>query len=156
MRLKEAAGAGDIAARQRYASALHQFVREHPGHRRARLVWDELELEHALELASQGFTDQAVERLDAIMARRSSVAGRAREAAAVLRQQQRVTDEEIESIERGMSAGQVQERIGPPPRGWKRTRGDYESWYYRGEAGGIVSIHFRNRVVIAVEVQSRE
>lgn len=152
--LKPDAGA-DAEARQRYADALHRFMAAHPNHRRAREVWDTLELEHARELAASGAPEAAIERLERMIKRRAATTAEAGELLRTLLEQQHVTTDELELLQLRMPAAQVTERIGAPPRGWKRRTGAYESWFYRHADGGTAAVHFRNGRLIAVEQPAR-
>lgn len=145
------AGREDAASRQRYADAVHAFLQRYPHHSRAHEVWEELDLEYARELFGRGATDQAIDRLERLIARRGARADEARELLEIVREQRHVTDAELEPVQAGMKAEQVTERLGQPPPGWKRRNGAYESWFYRHERGGIAAIHFRDGRVVAVE-----
>jgi hypothetical protein len=145
-------------ARQIYADALSSFVRRHPGHSRAREVYERIQLEFASELASLG-RDQ-----DAIRIYRSVLRGdprndEAKRGLAAAIDRLAVTHEKLLRIEIGMSQKDVARLLGKPIPGWTvtndRPAATIEAWYYRTTAGGVAAIYFRDGAVFAADEKSQ-
>lgn len=152
----EAAGPGQVEARQAYASALAAFLRNHPDHGRGRAVYEEMELEYARLLASRGRYDEAVRYYASIL--ESNPGNEVARAEMDEAERKRfVTPEELEVLRRGMSPEEVEQRLGRPLPGWSRrmVRGTTvtESWYYRRRDGGVAGVFFRNGELFAAEFE---
>lgn len=144
--------------RQIYADTLSAFVRKHPGHSRAREVYDRIQLEFANELSSLGRYQDAIRFYRAVLlgdpknddARRGLSAAMDRLA---------VTHEKLLDIEVGMAQKDVSRILGRPIPGWTvtndRPAATIEAWYYRTTGGGVAAIYFREGRVFAAEEKSQ-
>lgn len=145
-------------ARQVYADALSSFIHRHPGHSRARLVYDRVQLEFADDLSALGRYQDAIRFYRAVLASEpQNDAARRGLVAAVDRLA--VTREKLLTIEVGMSKRQVSSALGKPIPGWTLTKprptATIDAWYYRTHDGGVAAIYFRDGRVFAAEEKSQ-
>ncbi len=145
-------------ARQVYADALSSFVRRHPGHSRAREVYDRIQLEFANDLSALGRYQDAIRFYRAVLVsdpRNDS----ARRGLDVALDRLAVTHEKLVGIEVGMSQKDVAHILGKPIPGWTvktdRPSATNEAWYYRTTDGGVAAIYFREGRVFAAEEKSQ-
>lgn len=151
--VKKKVVAGDPVTRQAYIAEVHDFVRRHPDHRRAREVWEELEIEYAYALSGSGRGAEAVQRLERLLAGSPIHRKRLQDTHDEIADKVRVTPEELQSITRGMTQARVREILGPPRRGWsRRTPPSSESWFYRVDSGRTGAIHFHKGRVLSTEI----
>ena len=145
-------------ARQVYADALSAFVRRHPGHSRAREVFDRIQLEFANDLSALGRYQDAIRFYRAVLVSdpRNESARRGLEGAL---DRLAVTHEKLVGIEVGMSQKDVAHLLGKPIPGWTvttdRPSTTNEAWYYRTTDGGVAAIYFREGRVFAAEEKSQ-
>jgi len=146
------------AARQMYADALSAFVRQHPGHSRAREVYERIQLEFASELASLGRYQDSVRFYRSVLAS-DPRNPEAREGLNRAIDRLAVSHQKLEQIEVGMSERQVAHILGKPVPGWvvknKRPAATITAWYYRTNGGGLAAIYFRDGEVFAAEEKSQ-
>ena len=160
LRHKKAAVAPQASpsARQVYADALSAFVRKHPGHSRAREVYQRIQLEFASELASLGRYQDAIRFYRAVLAR-DPLNDEARRGINAAIDRLAVTHEKLLTIEVGMSQKQVARILGKPIPGWvvrnERPSATIEAWYYRTSGGGLAAIYFRDGEAFAAEEKSQ-
>ena len=145
-------------ARQVYADALSAFVRRHPGHSRAREVYDRIQLEFANDLSAFGRYQDAIRFYRAVLIsdpRNES----ARRGLDVALERLAVTHDKLVAIEVGMSQKDVAHILGKPVPGWSvktdRPSATNEAWYYRTTDGGVAAIYFREGRVFAAEEKSQ-
>lgn len=140
--------------RQEYVDELTRFVRGYPSHGRAREVYEQVALDFADQLMSQGRYDEAARFYRGILSR-SPTRIEAREKLARATDQISVNDADLARLRRGMGRPGVMAILGSPAPGWTRTlrKGTtlFESWYYRRDDGRIVGVHFSNGKVFAAE-----
>lgn len=145
-------------ARQIYADALSSFVLRHPGHLRAREVYQRIQLEFAKDLSSFGRYQDAIRFYRAVLTSdpRNEEARRGLAAAV---ERLAVNHEKLLRIEVGMSQKNVQNLLGKPMPGWtvtnERPAATIEAWYYRTPDGGVAGIYFREGRVFAAEEKSQ-
>ena len=146
------------AARQMYADALSAFVHKHPGHSRAREVYERIQLEFATELASLGRYQDSIRFYRAVLASNPASA-EAKNGLNAAIDRLAVTRQKLEQIEVGMSQKQVARVLGKPVPGWvvshDRPAATIEAWYYRTSGGGLAAIYFRDGEVFAAEEKSQ-
>jgi hypothetical protein len=159
LKQKKVASAQPTAhARQIYADALSSFVRRHPGHSRAREVYDRIQLEFANDLAALGRDQDAIRFYRAVIVSdpRNESARNGLDAALA---RLAVTHEKLAGIEVGMSEKDVARLLGKPVPGWTvttdRPSTTNEAWYYRTTDGGVAAIYFRDGRVFAAEEKSQ-
>ena len=144
--------------RQVYADALSAFVRRHPGHSRAREVYQRIQLEFASDLSSLGRYQDAIRVYKAVLTSdpRNEDARHGLNAAL---DRLAVTHEKLLAIEVGMSQKDVAHLLGRPIPGWTvtndRPAATIEAWYYRTTDGGVAAIYFREGQVFAAEEKSQ-
>ncbi|MGH9459153.1 MAG: tetratricopeptide repeat protein [Thermoanaerobaculia bacterium] len=147
---------GDVEARQRYVETLRAFVDRHPGHARAREVYEKVELDFAERLASRGDYDGAIRYYRSVLETNPRNVA-ARDGLAEAERKRFVSAEAVRALEKGMSAEQVAQRLGRPFPGWSRrlVRGPHvtESWYYRRADGGLAAVFFRDGRLFAAELE---
>ena len=159
MAKKRAASAPGSAPEQRqvYADAVHGFVTRFPEHRRAREVWQKLQLEFADELAESGRYRDAIRFYRAVLAHDSSNEHASRGLAAAA-SRLAVARASLLEIRKGMSRREVSDVLGPPLPGWsKQTRRNtarFEAWYYPTRTGEVAAVYFREGRVLAAEENS--
>ena len=140
--------------KQAYVDALTRFVRGYPSHGRAREVYEQVALDFADQLMSQGRYDEAAKFYRGILSR-SPARIEAREKLARATDQFSVSDADLARLRRGMSRSEVTEILGAPSPGWTRTirKGAtlFESRYYRRDDGRIAGVHFSNGKLFAAE-----
>lgn len=145
-------------ARQVYADALSAFVRRHPGHSRAREVYDRIRLEFATDLSALGRYQDAIRFYRAVLISdpHNEIARRGLDVAL---DRLAVSHGKLESIEVGMSQKEVAHILGKPVPGWTvttdRPSATNEAWYYRTTDGGVAAIYFREGRVFAAEEKSQ-
>jgi len=153
-RYLEAQGPEADRLKQEYVNELTRFVRGYPSHGRAREVYEQIALEFADQLMSQGRYDDAARFYRGILSR-SPARVQAREKLARATDQISVSDADLGRLRLGMTRGQVTAVLGPPSPGWTRSirkgRTLFESWYYRRDAGRIAGVHFSDGKVFAAE-----
>lgn len=140
--------------RQEYVDELTRFVRGYPSHGRAREVYEQVALDFADQLLSQGRYDDAARFYRGILSR-SPARVEAREKLARATDQISVSDADLARLRRGMNRSEVRTVLGSPSPGWTKTirKGKtlFESWYYRRDDGRIAGVHFSNGKVFAAE-----
>lgn len=140
--------------KQAYVDELTRFVRGYPSHGRAREVYEQVALDFADQLMSQGRYDEAARFYRGILSR-SPARIEAREKLARATDQFSVSDADLARLRRGMSRSEVTEILGAPSPGWSRTirKGTtlFESRYYRRDDGRIAGVHFSNGKLFAAE-----
>ena len=158
LRTKRAAvTASNPQAKQLYADALSAFLQKHPGHSRAREVYDRIQLEFANELSSLGRYQDAIRFYRAVLTSdpKNDDAKRGLNAAM---DRLAVTRGKLLQIEVGMSQRDVARVLGRPIPGWTaikdRPAATIEAWYYRTTDGGVAAIYFREGRVFAAEEKS--
>ena len=145
-------------ARQIYADALSSFVQRHPGHSRAREVYDRIQLEFANDLAALGRYQDAIRFYRAVLVSdpRNDFARRGLDVALA---RLAITHARLLAIEVGMSENDVARLLGKPVPGWTvttdRPSTTNEAWYYRTTDGGVAAIYFRDGRVFAAEEKSQ-
>jgi hypothetical protein len=157
--LKQVARAsGKADDRQRYADAVIAYLREHPDHPRARSVYQELQLEHARELAARGSIRPAIDICKHVI-RTFPDNDKAREELTRLTDLLEVSQAELAEIENGMDEKRVVELLGSPPNGWRRQARKsgkmIESMFYRNDRDGVAAVHLENGRVFAVDYDSK-
>lgn len=158
LRHKEAATVPGAAPehKQVWADAVHAFVEKHPGHSRARDVWQLMQLEFADDLMDHGRAHQAIRFYRAVLAHdprnERALHGWEQAAARLV-----ISGQRLAEISRGMRQREVAARLGRPLPGWnhrvERRGTSFEAWYYQA-GGGIAAVHFREGRVIATEETS--
>ena len=147
-----------VTARQMYADALGAFVRKHPGHSRAREVYETIQLEFANELFALGRYQDAVRFYRAVLSSDPRNAT-ARQGLTTAIDRLAVTHEKLLRIEVGMSEKQVARILGKPVPGWvvtnERPSATITAWYYRTTGGALAAIYFRDGDVFAAEEKSQ-
>lgn len=145
-------------ARQVYADALAGFVRRHPGHSRAREVYDRIQLEFATDLSALGRYQDAIRFYRAVLVS-DPHNETARRGLDIALDRLAVSHGKLESIEIGMSEKDVAHILGKPVPGWTvttdRPSATNEAWYYRTTDGGVAAIYFRDGRVFAAEEKSQ-
>lgn len=142
--------------KQVWADAVHAFVEKHPGHGRAREVWQVMQLEFADDLLNHGQAHQAIRFYRAVLARDP---GNERAARGCERASARlvISRQQLGEIARGMRQREVTAKLGRPVPGWthrvERRGTTFEAWYYR-TGRGLAAVHFRDGRVIATEETS--
>ncbi len=145
-------------AKQVYADALSAFVRKHPGHSRARQVYERIQLEFANELAALGRYQDSIRFYRAVLTSdpENSEARHGMQAAV---DRLAVTHEKLLAIEIGMTKKQVAHLLGKPIPGWtvtnERPSATIDAWYYRTTGGGLAAVYFRDGEVFAAEEKSQ-
>lgn len=151
---QRAAPEGRLAAQQAYVDLLTAFVRRHPEHPRARVVYEEAELEFARQLALRGEYDRAAVYYRSVL-RTNPLRDEARAELRIAEGRRFVTPETLAALRIGMSPDEVRESLGAPLPGWSRSmrRGEtvIDSWYYRRQGGGVAGVFFRNGRLFAAE-----
>jgi hypothetical protein len=160
LRHKKAAIAAEATpqVKQMYADALSAFVRRHPGHNRAREVYQRIQLEFASELASFGRYRDAIRVYRAVLSA-DARNEEARRGLASAFDRLAVTHQKLLAIEVGMSQRDVAHLLGRPVPGWTvtndRPAATIEAWYYRTADNGVAAIYFREGRVFAAEEKSQ-
>lgn len=149
---------GKADDRQRYADAVIAYLRQHPDHARARAVYQELQLNHARELATRGSIQPAIAICKHVI-RTFPQNDEAREELARLTDLLVLTQAELAEIEKGMDEKRVIELLGSPPKGWRRQARKsgkmIESMFYRNDRDGVAAVHLENGRVFAVDYDSK-
>lgn len=144
-------------SRQMYADALSAFVRRHPGHIRAREVYDRIQLEFANDLSALGRYQDAIRFYRAVLVSDPRNDNARRGLNATL-DRLAVTHEKLAGIEVGMTQKDVAHLLGRPIPGWTvtndRPAATIEAWYYRTTGSGVAAIYFREGQVFAAEEKS--
>lgn len=159
LRHKKAATAEDASAEQRqiYADSVQAFVERHPDHRRAREVWNRLQLEFADDLAALGRHQDAIRFYRAVLEHEPE-SEQAREGLARSIERMALTREKLLELRKGMSRREVTSILGLPLPGWTATRerpeADIEAWYYPTRDGAVAGVYFRDGKVFAAEETS--
>lgn len=156
---KAAAGPqAPLSAKQVYADALSAFVRKHPGHSRAREVYQTIQLDFANELASLGRYRDSIRFYRAILASDPRNPD-AQQGLRLAMDRLAVSHDKLLAIEVGMSKKQVAHILGKPVPGWveinERPAAKIEAWYYRTTGGGLAAVYFRDGEVFAAEEKSQ-
>jgi len=145
-------------ARQIYADSLAGFLHKHPGHNRAREVYQRIQLEFAQELSSLG-RDQDAIRVYRSVLNRDPRNDEARRGLAAAMDRLTITREKLLGIEVGMSKKDVARILGKPIPGWtvknERPSTTTEAWYYRTTDGSVAAVYFRDGEVFAAEEKSQ-
>lgn len=145
-------------ARQIYADALSAFVRKHPGHSRARAVYERIQLEFAQELSSFARYQDAIRFYRAVLSS-DPRNEEARRGLADAMDSLTVTHQKLLGIEIGMSKKDVAHILGKPIPGWTvtndRPSATIEAWYYRTTDGSLAAVYFRDGEVFAAEEKSQ-
>lgn len=148
----------NVHAKQMYADALAAFVRRHPGHGRARQVYERIQLEFANDLAALGRYQDSIRFYRAVLASDPQNA-EARHGFQTAVDRLAVTHEKLLAVEIGMSRKQVAHLLGKPIPGWtvtnERPSATIEAWYYRTTTGGLAAVYFRDGDVFAAEEKSQ-
>lgn len=146
-------------AKQIYADTLGAFVRKHPGHGRARVVYQTIQLDFAHELSSMGRYRDAIRFYRAVLANDPSNL-EAAQGLTVAVDRLAVSRQRLLGLEKGMTQKQVAAILGKPIPGWRvkkeRPEADIESWYYMTTEGGIAGVYFRDGLLFAAEARSHE
>lgn len=141
-----------------YADALSSFVRRHPGHSRAREVYERVQLEFANDLAKLGRYQDAIRFYRAVLTSDPKNED-AKRGLGVALDRLAVTREKLLTIEVGMSQKAVARILGQPIPGWTvthdRSAATIEAWYYRTTDGGVAAVYFREGTVFAAEEKSQ-
>ena len=159
LRHKRSALAADANAdlRQAYADSVRAFVEKHPEHRRAREVWQSLQLEFAGDLAAAGRNQEAIRFYRAVLAHDPRNADATRGLATAV-SRLAVSREKLLELHKGMTRREVASLLGQPLPGWtittRRPEATFEAWYYRNRGGGVAAVYFRDGKVFAAEEQS--
>lgn len=159
LRHKRAAAAHNASAGQKqiYADSLGAFVQQHPGHGRARQVYQRVQLDFASELSALGRHGDAIRFYRAVLRQDphnpEALNGFAAEAGRLA-----VSHERLLKLQKGMSTREVAGILGQPIPGWsKRTeRRDsvVDAWYYRKTDGSVAGVYFRDGELFAAEENS--
>jgi hypothetical protein len=152
---KQAVASNSPAARQNYADVLSAFVSRHPGHSRAREVYQRIQLDFARELSAIGRYRDAIRFCRAVLRKDPGNAEASRLINAAI-DHLSVSRDKLLALRKGMTEKEVASILGKPVPGWKlairRDDSITESWYYRRSNGGVVSVHFvRGRLIAADE-----
>ena len=159
LRHKQAAVAADASAKHKqvYADSLRAFVQKHPGHSRAREVWQRMELQFAGDLAALGRYQDALRLYGSVLANDPDNED-ARKGFALATDRLAVTHEKLLALAKGMSQRQVASLLGRPVPGWSvrsdRADSTIDAWYYRTRAGTVAAVYFRDGKVFAAEESS--
>jgi hypothetical protein len=154
---KKLAAGGEVAAKQKYADLLVEFLKRHPNHPRARTVYRDLQLDRAGELSAAGDHLGAAEIYGHLVSQFPKDRT-ARESLAAALDLTVVSRDELKAIEKGMTHDRVVEILGPPRKGWRREAVkngvSLESLFYKNEEGGVAAVHFERGRVFAVDYES--
>lgn len=159
LRHKSAAVAADAKAehKQLYADSVRAFVQRHPEHKRAREVWQRLQLDFADDLAEMGRHQDAIRIYRAVLAQDNENEHASR-SMAVAAGRLAVSRDRLLELRKGMSARNVASLLGKPMPGWivrnERPEATIEAWYYRTRGGGVAAVYFREGKVFAAEETS--
>lgn len=159
LRHKSAAVAADAKPehKQLYADSVRAFVQKHPEHKRAREVWQRLQLEFADDLAEMGRHQDAIRIYRAVLAH-DHANEHASCALAVAAGRLAVSRDKLLELRKGMSERNVTSLLGKPMPGWsvknERPEATIEAWYYRTGGGGLAAVYFREGKVFAAEETS--
>lgn len=160
LRHKKAAVTGQPTphARQQYADALSAFVRRHPGHLRAREVYQRIQLEFANDLSTLGRYQDAIRFYRAVLTS-DPRNDEARRGLSEAMDRLAITHDKLVRVEIGMSQRDVAHLLGKPIPGWTeknvRRSTKIEAWYYRTTGGAVAAIYFRDGEVFAAEETSQ-
>ncbi|MEO6258854.1 MAG: hypothetical protein ABIP63_00830 [Thermoanaerobaculia bacterium] len=157
---KRAAVAHDASAekKQVYADSLGAFVQRHPGHGRARQVYQRVQLDFAGELSALGRHQDAIRFYRAVLAQdprnEAALHGFASEADRLS-----VSREKLLKLQKGMSEHEVARILGKPIPGWsqriERRDSVVDAWYYRRTDGNVAGVYFRDGQLFAAEENSQ-
>lgn len=156
---KRAAAAPDASPdhKQVYADSVRAFVQKHPGHGRAREVWERIQLEFANDLAAAGRYQDSIRFYRAILVHDPDH-DEARRGLAVAASRLAVSHDDLAALQKGMSHRHVAAILGKPMPGWsvktRRAGTTFEAWYYRTRRGDVAGVYFRDGKVIAAEEAS--
>ena len=141
-----------------YADALSGFLRRHPGHNRAREVYERVQLEFASDLSKLGRYQDAIRFYRAVLTS-DPKNEEAKRGLNVALDRLAVSREKLLTIEVGMSKKAVAHILGQPIPGWTvtndRPAATIDAWYYRTTDGGIAAVYFREGQVFAAEQRSQ-
>ena len=142
------------ARKQAWVDAVRSFVLRYPGHQRATLVFEEIQLEFARDLANQGRL-QAAERYYLNILSRNPGHTVAVDELATVQERIELSSNLFARVQTGMTSREVLEILGPPPPGWIRTMNrdeeSTESWHYRRPDGHLATIYFSDGLVLATD-----
>ncbi len=157
---KRAAVAQDASTNQKqvYADSLGAFVQRHPGHGRARQVYQRVQLDFAGELSALGRHQDAIRFYRAVLAQdprnEAAMRGFASEADRLS-----VSREKLLKLQKGMSQHEVARILGKPIPGWSQRIERHDSvvdaWYYRRTDGNVAGVYFRDGQLFAAEENSQ-
>lgn len=160
LRHKQAAIArnASLGQKQVYADSLGAFVQQHPGHGRARQVYQRVQLDFASELSALGRHGDAIRFYRAVLAHdprnQEALHGFDVEAGRLA-----VSREKLLKLQKGMSQRDVAGILGQPIPGWSRRTERRESvvdaWYYRKTDGNVAGVYFRDDELFAAEENSQ-
>ena len=157
---KQAAAANNASADQKqvYADSLGAFVQQHPGHGRARQVYQRVQLDFAAELSLLGRHQDAIRFYRAVLAQdpRNEAALRGFESEA---DRLAVSREKLLKLQKGMTQHEVAGILGKPIPGWsqrtERRDSVVDAWYYRRTDGNVAGVYFRDGQLFAAEENSQ-
>jgi hypothetical protein len=144
--------------KQVYADSLAAFVETHPGHSRAREVYEHIQLDFARELTPLSRHRDALRFYRAVLAHDPQNADALRGMRTAV-EQLSVSRDKLLALQKGMSQREVVNLLGKPIPGWsvrtKRRDSVIESWYFRKNDGGIAGVYFRDGELFAAEENSQ-
>ena len=157
---KQAAAANNASADQKqvYADSLGAFVQQHPGHGRARQVYQRVQLDFAAELSLLGRHQDAIRFYRAVLAQdprnEAALRGFAGEADRLA-----VSREKLLKLQKGMTQHEVAGILGKPIPGWsqrtERRDSAVDAWYYRRTDGNVAGVYFSDGQLFAAEENSQ-
>ena len=157
---KQAAAAHNASTEQKqiYADSLGAFVQQHPGHGRARQVYQRVQLDFAAELSALGRHGDAIRFYRAVLRQdpgnAAALRGFADEAERLA-----VSREKLLKLQKGMSQHDVARILGNPIPGWaqrtERRDSVVDAWYYRKTDGNVAGVYFRDGQLFAAEENSQ-
>lgn len=144
-----------LAAKQRWADAVRQFLVDWPDHPGATRTWNHLQLDYAEQLEANGHFTEAEKHYRNLLDREPGQL-RAAEGLRRVSFRQSLTRGDFQELEKGMTTQEVARLLGLPRPGWDRhgivDGQPVESWYYRGVDGQTRGIHFRDGRLFEVDL----
>lgn len=143
-----------LAAKQRWADAVREYLRRWPEHPAAVRTWNALQLDFAEQLEANGHFAEA-ERHYSDLLQRVPHQPRAAKGLERVRRRQTLSRDDFQKLSEGMTTSEVAEFFGLPRPGWDkiahRDGERIESWYYRDAAGTIRGVHFREGILFEID-----